>query len=80
MCLYLFPCVFVYVPLYVTCCVLVPDFDGAVMGGRCYLSCATRRRRQKHTAGCGLVMASVLHNLTARLTQVPELVTQTQLH
>lgn len=52
----------------VTCCALVPDFDRAVMGGCCYPRCTTRRRRQKHTAGCGLEMTSVLHNLTARLT------------
>ena len=64
----------------VTCCVLIPDFDRAVMGGCCYLSGATRRHRQEHTAGCGLEVASVLHNFTARLTEVPELITQTQFH
>ncbi|TNN63207.1 hypothetical protein EYF80_026550 [Liparis tanakae] len=47
----------------------VQHFDGAVMGGRCYLNWTTRRRRQKHTAGGGLEMTSILHNFTAGLTQ-----------
>lgn len=64
----------------VTCCVLIPDFDGAVMGGCGYPSCAIRSHRQKHAAGCGLKVASVLHNFTARLAQIPELMTQTQIH
>lgn len=63
-----------------TCCVLVPDFDGTVMGGRCYASCPIVSSRQEHTAGGCLEMPSVLHNLTARLTQVPQLSTQTQRH
>lgn len=59
----------------VTCCMLIPDFDRAVMGGCSHSSCATRMHGEKHTAGCGLEVASVLHNFAARLTQVPELVT-----
>lgn len=51
---------------------LIPDFDRAVMGGRSHSSCATRMHGEKHTAGCGLEVASVLHNFAARLTQVPE--------
>jgi len=59
----------------VTCCILIPDFDWAIVGGRCHASGASRRHGQKHTAGCGLKMTSVLHDFTAGLTQVPELVT-----
>lgn len=59
----------------VTCCMLIPDFDRAVMGGCSHSSCATRMHGEKHTAGCGLEVASVLHNFAARLTQVPKLVT-----
>lgn len=56
-----------------TCCVLIPNFDGAVMGGRRHLSGATRRRREEH-AGCrGLNVAPVLHHFAAGLTQIPEL-------
>lgn len=43
------------------------------MGRRCNPSCAVRRQGEKHAAGCGLLVASVLHNFTARLPQVPEL-------
>lgn len=60
----------------VTCCVLIPDFDGAVMGGCGYPRCTIRSHRQEHAAGCGLKVASVLHNFTARLAQIPELMTQ----
>ncbi len=73
-------CICLHQKVGVTCCVLIPDFDRAIMGGCYYPCCATRGRRQKHTAGCGLQVSSVLHNFTARLTQVPELTTQTQLH
>lgn len=73
-------CVCLHSGVRVTCCVLIPDFDGAVMGGCCYLSGATRRHWEKHAAGCGLKVASVLHYFTAWLAQVPELITQTQLH
>lgn len=62
-----------------TCCILVPDSDGAVMGGCRNPSCAVRKRGEKHAAGCGLLVASVLHNLTARLPQVPELRRQNQI-
>lgn len=50
------------------------------MGGRRNLSCSIRRRRQKHAAGGGLEVTSVLDDLAAGLTQVPQLTTQTQLH
>lgn len=53
--------------LRVTCCVLVPDFDSAVVGGCCYPSSATRRHGEKHAAGCGLKVASVFHYFTAWL-------------
>lgn len=56
-----------------TCCVLIPNFDGAVMGGRRHLSGATRRRREEHAGGRGLNVAPVLHHFAAGLTQIPEL-------
>lgn len=56
-----------------TCCVLIPNFDGAVMGGRRHLSGATRRRREEHAGGRGLKVASVLYHFAAGLTQIPEL-------
>lgn len=62
-----------------TCCVLIPDSDGAVMGGCRDPSCAVRKRGEKHAAGRGLLVASVLHHLTARLPQVPQLRRQDQI-
>lgn len=56
-----------------TCCVLIPDLDGAVMGGRRHLGSATRRPREEHAGGRGLKVASVLHHFAAGLTQIPEL-------
>lgn len=62
-----------------TCCVLIPNFDGAVMRGRCHLSGTTRSYREEHTAGRGLKVASVLHHFAAGLTQIPELKIQVNL-
>lgn len=61
-----------------TCAVLIPDLDGAVVGGRGHPGRSSRRWRQEHAAGCGLQVASVLHHFTAGLTQVPQLTTQAQ--
>lgn len=53
--------------------VLIPDSEGAVVGGRRHPGDAQVGGRQEHTAGGGLHVAPVLHHLTARLTQVPQL-------
>lgn len=58
---------------------MIPDFDSAVMGGCCHPRGDTRRHREKHAAGCGLKVASVLHYFAAGLAQIPELMKQTQL-
>lgn len=49
------------------------------MGGCCDPSCAVRKRGEKNAAGCGLLVASILHHFTARLPQVPQLRRQDQI-
>lgn len=43
------------------------------MGGCRDPNCAVSKRGEERAAGCGLLVTSVLHNLTAGLPQVPEL-------
>lgn len=70
-------CVCAHSELEVTCCVLIPDFDRAVVGGCRYPCIATRMHGEKHAAGCGLKVASVFHYFTAWLAKVPQLITDT---
>ena len=59
----LYPCIQVF-----TGSVLIPDFEGAVMGGGGHPGYARVTSRQKHTAGGGLDVPPVFHHLTTGLT------------